>query len=133
MNSYVLVVLVLTLIILMLFREFWCWYFKLNRIVSLLKEINELQQSAPATLALGASALAIGDSVQLLSDRPPSYGQMVWEEEDDPLLGKVGQIIEFDADGTFRLDIDPRGGWFAPRWVARVSVKRAAGNRDAGV
>ena len=30
----------------LLLREFWCWYWKLNRIVSLLEESNELQRTA---------------------------------------------------------------------------------------
>ena len=67
--------------------------------------------------------LAVGDRVQLPERRPARYRSggidMRWEPEDDPLLGEVGRIIEIDTDGTFKLDIDSRDGWFAPTW--RVS------------
>ena len=38
-----------------------------------------------------------------------------------------------DPDGTFKLDIDPRGGWFAPTWVTLVPPREpASGGRERG-
>jgi uncharacterized membrane protein YhaH (DUF805 family) len=68
----------------------------------------------------------VGQVVQLPSSRPAPYSHgavsVQWEREDDPLLGKTGRITEIDPDGTFKLDIDPRGGWFAPTWTTTSSA-----------
>jgi hypothetical protein len=68
-----------------------------------------------------APVLAVGDTIRLSGTRPKPYHHgtthMKWEHEDDSLLGRSGHITEIDGDGTFRLDVDPRGGWFAPSWI----------------
>lgn len=48
-NHQVLSIIVVIAFFLLLFyltREFWCWYFKINRLVQLLEESNELQSEA---------------------------------------------------------------------------------------
>jgi len=65
--------------------------------------------------------LTPGTVVRLCSEHPRTYSdgtiRLEWEFDDDHLLGKTGTVTEVEGDGTFRLDIDPRGGWFAPTWV----------------
>jgi hypothetical protein len=39
---YVLVAIVLFLIIFLILREFWCWFFKFNKLVTLMEEQNKL-------------------------------------------------------------------------------------------
>lgn len=78
--------------------------------------------------------LRVGDQVKLVSSRPGPYRRgwvdMKWERADDPLLGRVGRVTFIDPDGTFQLDIDPRGGWFAPTWVTPVAADSARGGGD---
>lgn len=43
---------IIGILIFLLLREFWCWYFKINRIVSLLEDIEEntrVARTFPAT------------------------------------------------------------------------------------
>lgn len=35
------VVIVITLLLFLLLREFWCWYWKINKAISLLEEISQ--------------------------------------------------------------------------------------------
>lgn len=40
--SEILIIFGICFLIFLLFREFWCWYWKINKLVSLQKETNEL-------------------------------------------------------------------------------------------
>jgi hypothetical protein len=39
--SYLLFAIAMGIVLFVLLREFWCWYFKLNKIVNLLEEIRD--------------------------------------------------------------------------------------------
>ena len=106
---------------------------------------REISDAAPACPACGAPAQAVaasasvwtragfdsiveGDTIRLVASRPDPYRhgsiRLEWESEDDLLLGKSGRVVEVDDDGTFKIDIDPRNGWFAPTWIGhRISAQ----------
>ena len=60
--------LVIVLIVMLILRELWCWYFKLNKIVSLLTDIRDSLKTVRDTNSI-ATAEPEGDTQK---EAPPS-------------------------------------------------------------
>ncbi len=68
------VIFIIILIIFLLLREFWCWYWKQNKIISLLTDIRALLESQNKT--------RIGEGIlnNSLSDQMASTNDTRWQK-----------------------------------------------------
>jgi hypothetical protein len=46
MGDFVIIVIIISIVIFLLLREFWCWFFKINKRISLLEEQNSILRFA---------------------------------------------------------------------------------------
>ena len=59
----VIIILVIALIVFLVLREFWCWYWKINKVIAILQEQNSLLRQY-----LGANVITGAGNPQVNSD-----------------------------------------------------------------
>jgi hypothetical protein len=64
-------------VVFLLTREFWCWYWKINRLVSLLEEQNSLQRSLMRSQGVEPAPPPQVATATRSMDGDPSLGPMV--------------------------------------------------------
>ena len=75
------------LIVILILRELWCWYFKLNKMVSLLTEIRDYLKSG--TLNIAGLVMILG----MIQERLPFPGGLRWQASRRINVQTNGRVI----------------------------------------